>query len=66
MTNDFRKYAVKHLGMNGLALDQYAQFTSSYLSPSIMEERQLNVTQMFYRIFSKIISHNYIVFRLFF
>ena len=27
MTNDFRKYAVKHLGMNGLALDQYAQFT---------------------------------------
>ena len=29
MTNDFRKYAVKHLGMNGLALDQYAQFTSS-------------------------------------
>ena len=21
MTNDFRKYAVKHLGMNGLALD---------------------------------------------
>ena len=46
MTNDFRKYAVKHLGMNGLALDQYAQFTSSYLSPSIMEERQLNVTQM--------------------
>ena len=46
MTNDFRKYAVKHLGMNGLALDQYAQFTNSYLSPSIMEERQLNVTQM--------------------
>ena len=46
MTNDFRKYAVKHLGMNGLALDQYAQFTSSYLSPSIMEERQLNVTKM--------------------
>ena len=46
MTNDFRNYAVKHLGMNGLALDQYAQFTSSYLSPTIMEERQLNVTQM--------------------
>ena len=46
MTNDFRNYAVKHLGMNGLALDQYAQFTSSYLSPTIMEERQLNVTQL--------------------
>ena len=47
MTNDFRKICGKNiLGMNGLALDQYAQFTSSYLSPSIMEERQLNVTQM--------------------
>ncbi len=46
MNNDFRKYAVKHLGMNGLSLDQYAQITSNYLSPSIMEERQLNVTQM--------------------
>lgn len=23
MNNDFRNYAVKHLGMNGLALDQY-------------------------------------------
>ena len=44
--NDFRKYATKHLGMNGLALDQYAQITDSYISPSILEERQLNVTQM--------------------
>ena len=42
MVNDFRNYAVKHLGMNGLALDQYANhvITSSYFSPSIMEERQ--------------------------
>lgn len=24
MNNEFRNYAVKHLGMNGLALDQYA------------------------------------------
>jgi ATP-dependent Clp protease protease subunit len=44
--NDFKKYATKHLGMNGLALDQYAQFTDNYISPSILEERQLNVTQM--------------------
>ena len=44
--NDFRKYATKHLGMNGLALDQYSQFTDNYISPSILEERQLNVTQM--------------------
>lgn len=45
--NDFRKYATKHLGMNGLALDQFAAVTNnSYISPSILEERQLNVTQM--------------------
>ena len=45
--NDFRKYAVNQLGMNGLALDQYTSaITSSYISPTIIEERQLNVAQM--------------------
>lgn len=44
--NDFRKYATKHLGMNGLSLDQYARVTNSYISPTILEERRLNVTQM--------------------
>lgn len=46
MNNEFRKYATKHLGMNGLALDQYMNITSSYISPTIIEERQLNVAQM--------------------
>lgn len=47
MNNEFRKFAVKHMGMNGLALDQYSQYISNnYVSPSIMEERKLNVTQM--------------------
>ena len=47
MSKDFRDFAVKHMGMNGLAFDQYSQFVNnSYLSPSIMEERQLNVTLM--------------------
>lgn len=47
MNKDFRDFAVKHMGMNGLAFDQYAHYIgNSYLSPSIMEERQLNVTQM--------------------
>jgi ATP-dependent Clp protease protease subunit len=32
--------------MNGLALDKYTDITSNYISPSILEERQLNVTQM--------------------
>lgn len=46
MDNEFRKYATKHLGMNGLALDKYADITSNYISPTIIEERQLNVAQM--------------------
>ena len=46
-TNEFKKYATKHLGMNSLALDKYTNITDGYyISPSILEERQLNVTQM--------------------
>ena len=41
----FQKFATKHLGMNSLALEQYMA-QNSYISPSILEERQLNVTQM--------------------
>jgi len=44
--NDFRKYATSHLGMNGNALDSYMNISSSYISPTIIEERQLNVAQM--------------------
>jgi ATP-dependent Clp protease protease subunit len=44
--NDFRKYATKHLGMNGMALDDVMKAQSQYLNPYILEERQLNVTQM--------------------
>ncbi len=47
MKENFRHYAVHHLGMNGLALDQYtSQISDSYISPTIIEERQLNVAQM--------------------
>lgn len=46
MNNDFRKYAVGHLGMNGLALDQYTKMSDNYISPTIIEERPLNVAQM--------------------
>ncbi len=44
--SEFFKYATKHLNMNSLALEQYQNITSSYISPTILEERQLNVTQM--------------------
>ena len=44
--NEFSKYATKHLSMNSIALDNYMRFTSNYISPTIIEERQLNVAQM--------------------
>ena len=44
--SEFKKYATKHLGLNGNALDSYINITSSYISPTIIEERQLNVAQM--------------------
>ena len=44
--DDFKKYATKHLGMNNTALESYMNITSSYISPTIIEERQLNVAQM--------------------
>lgn len=44
--NDFRKFATSHLNMSGNALDDYMKITSNYISPTIIEERQLNVAQM--------------------
>ncbi|MBQ8968536.1 MAG: ATP-dependent Clp endopeptidase proteolytic subunit ClpP [Bacteroidaceae bacterium] len=44
--SDFRKFATKHLGMNSMALDDVVSMQNQYLNPYILEERQLNVTQM--------------------
>lgn len=49
--NDFRNFATKHRGINPVVFDQYAsqvtsQISASYISPTIIEERQLNVAQM--------------------
>ena len=44
--NEFKKYALKDKGISTLSLEQYASITSSYISPTIIEERQLNVAQM--------------------
>ena len=43
---EFRKYATKHMGINSIALDQYTQFHDNYISPTIIEERQMNVASM--------------------
>lgn len=55
--SEFRKYAVKHMGMTGMHVDTYAEKTAQQamnmgmpnvtgLTPYIIEERQLNVASM--------------------
>ena len=44
--DEFKKFATKHLGMNSLVLDDVIKAQAQYLNPYILEERQLNVTQM--------------------
>ena len=46
MMDDFRKYATKHLGMNSMVFDDVIRSQAGYLNPYILEERQLNVTQL--------------------
>lgn len=44
--NEFRKYAVKHRGISGSTFDAYSKYNMRGVTPYIIEERQLNVTQM--------------------
>lgn len=44
--NEFRKYATKHVGISSLTLDAYASVHSNYISPTIIEERQMNIATM--------------------
>ncbi len=44
--NDFRKYATRHLGLNGQVVDDVMAAQAQYMNPYILEERQLNVTQL--------------------
>lgn len=46
MQSDFRKYATRHMGIDSMALDDVTATQNQYLNPYILEERQLNVTQM--------------------
>ena len=54
MTDDFRKYATGHLGINGLTFDDVVKAQAGYLNPYILEERQLNVTQL--DVFSRLMA----------
>lgn len=41
--NEFKKYATKHMGLNSMHVEHYIE---SSITPYIIEERQMNMTQM--------------------
>lgn len=45
-SNEFRKYATKARGISSLTLDRYNSAYNNYISPTIIEERQLNIATM--------------------
>ncbi len=44
--NEFKKYAIKHRGISSMVYDRYSSALNNYISPTIIEERQLNVASM--------------------
>lgn len=44
--SEFEKYARGHMGISSLKLHDFRSITNEYISPTIIEERQLNVAQM--------------------
>ena len=44
--DEFKKYAMKHKGISSLNLHRIESATASYISPTIIEERQMNVAAM--------------------
>ena len=44
--DEFRKYAIGHAGISSLTYQRYASVVGSYITPNIIEERQLNVASM--------------------
>ncbi|MCK4360121.1 MAG: ATP-dependent Clp endopeptidase proteolytic subunit ClpP [Bacteroidales bacterium] len=47
MKNDeFKKYAIKGRGISSLTLEKYISVSGNYISPTIIEERQMNIATM--------------------
>jgi ATP-dependent Clp protease, protease subunit len=44
--DDFKKYATKHRGISSITLNKITSVYGSYISPTIIEERQLNIASM--------------------
>ena len=44
--SEFEKYARNHCGISSLKLHDFQSVSASYVSPTIIEERQLNIATM--------------------
>ena len=54
MNNDFQRFATGHAGISSMTLDSVISTQNNYLNPYILEERQLNVTQL--DVFSRLMA----------
>jgi ATP-dependent Clp protease, protease subunit len=65
-SNEFRKYAVNHMGMSGNSLDSYAKYmnemthTVTGMTPNVVEERQMRATVI--DVFSRLMADRIIFF----
>ncbi|MHC1703034.1 MAG: ATP-dependent Clp endopeptidase proteolytic subunit ClpP [Tenuifilaceae bacterium] len=44
--SEFEKYAIRHRGISSLTLHNFQSMHGNYISPTIIEERQLNIATM--------------------
>jgi len=44
--DEFKKYATMHRGISSLTLESYMSVHGNYISPTIIEERQMNIATM--------------------
>ncbi len=44
--DEFQKYAVKHRGISSMTMHRYTSVLNDYITPNIIEERQLNAVSM--------------------
>jgi len=44
--DEFRKYAIHHKGISSSTVDSFSSMMGNYISPTIIEERQMNVASM--------------------
>jgi ATP-dependent Clp protease protease subunit len=46
LSDEFKKYSLHHAGISSMTMQRYTSLHDYYISPTIIEERQLNVASM--------------------